>query len=91
MGKKLKEIKAQMLALDLINRSRCWLFVLPKYLGGPLLAPADWTKLIDEALRNFPTGAAIILTLNVRARELWLPVEVINHPLSLVEVKSSKY
>lgn len=68
MGKKLNEIKAQMLAFDLINRSRYWLFVLPKNLGGPLLEPADWTKLMDEALRNFLAEAAIILTSSVRER-----------------------
>lgn len=40
MGKKLKEASAQMLALDLIKKSRYWVLVFPKYLGGPRFAPA---------------------------------------------------
>jgi len=40
MGKKLKEASAQMLALDLIKKSRYWVLVFPKYLGGPRFTPA---------------------------------------------------
>lgn len=53
MGKKLKEIRAQTLAFDLIKKSRYWVLVFPKYLGGPRFAPAVWKIETDEDLRRF--------------------------------------
>ena len=65
MGKKLKEIKAQILALDLINQSRYWALVLPRNRGGPRFLPATWVNVRLVGLRRFLVTAPIILTTSV--------------------------
>ena len=61
MGKKLNEINAQILAFDLIKISRYWLLVFPRYLGGPLLRPAEGTIDKDEDFRRVLTEFTIIV------------------------------